>query len=202
MSNVPWVNTGSETDPCCCDCCLYPWPDPDGVAGGPFYPATDLLDELEISSDPATVPANGTYTRSGWKFVGPYIVDGEWTKHYEIFPSNVGWELRFTTTEYVGDFFVVITFPCLIEFGPPDIIYIELADLFPDILTVSGDTITRVTECTWTGPKTGGGTWTLSYGNPTPYKWHLKSTGPTPTSDDKTSPQSSPDGTYGSITVS
>jgi hypothetical protein len=23
-------------------CCLYPWPDPAGIAGGPFYPTTDL----------------------------------------------------------------------------------------------------------------------------------------------------------------
>ena len=190
MAKLAGVPAGSEVDPCCCDCCLYPWPDPDGVAGGPFYPATDLSATLTVVIEGETV----TLTKgSGYHYDGTLL-------GFDVTLDAIvdSWEL------------VVVGAPdfdwsglCLVgAYGSASQQDLEVEDQFPDTLTVSGDTITRTDLCTWTGPKTGGGTWTLSYGSPTPYKWHLKSTGPTPTSDDKTAPHSSPAGTYGGVTVS
>jgi hypothetical protein len=103
---------------------------------------------------------------------------------------------------------------CLIglyaQVGPPPAHEQLVYDPFSNTYTVNGvDPISRVDPpdegqvggCIWEGYKTGGGLWTLDYGETTPYKWHLFSSGDSPTSDDKTSPQSSPAGAYGSQTV-
>ncbi len=63
---------GTSCDPNPCDggggggdCCEYPWPDPDGLAGGPFYPADDLPTVVETTGGPTP----GTYTRSSGSYV-------------------------------------------------------------------------------------------------------------------------------------
>ena len=84
-----------------------------------------------------------------------------------------------------------------------------VSDQFNSEYEVNGgdDFITRATtlgdlpSCVWTGPKTGGGMWKLDYGQTTPYKWHLTSSNPSPTDDDKDTAQGDPIGSYGTNTL-
>jgi hypothetical protein len=47
------------------DCCLYPWPDPDGI---PLYPPEDLPETLRVASDG---PVSFTLTKtSGYRYEG------------------------------------------------------------------------------------------------------------------------------------
>lgn len=204
-------------------CCVYPWPDPDA----PLYPAEDLPDLLNVPFSapgptfthngflPAFILAQLGAAADGFYFAseGLFIGDPDYTKYSVFFAGNAefndvspevetegqgpGWffaDFYVNDTESFVEGFSVASSPCLIRDG--------VEDEFADTYSVNGtDTITRGTPCTWNGPKTGGGTWSLNYGQTTPYKWHLTSGGGSPTSDDKDDPQSSPDGTYGSETV-
>lgn len=66
-SQMPWVPAGSGEDPCCCggptECCLYPWPDPSGFVGGPYYPSSDLPSSIVVTVDGVdyTLPLLGSY---------------------------------------------------------------------------------------------------------------------------------------------
>lgn len=165
-------------------CCLYPWPgvDGSGMGGAPFYPSTDLPMTLFYAG--VTFTFSFAYQYSG----DPGIPGVSWTLWAGVDPFVGSWGIVTGSGDYVA--------------GPYDcLINTDVTDDFTDIYTADGDTITRDTVCTWSGAKTGGGDWFLDYGLTTAYKWHLSSTGPTPTSDDKTDPQDKPDGAYGAETV-
>lgn len=80
----------------CCCCCLYPWPDPEGLEGGPYYPNTGLPDTLHLIFGDPEAPIEltrtpGTYTYTSiegheltagaedWELTGPGI--GETPTH-------------------------------------------------------------------------------------------------------------------------
>lgn len=206
------VLAGSEVDPCCCapeDCCLYPNPGILSIGDPPLnYPYTDSPDVLYVTAGPLVLEP---FTRviepdySGFKWLGPtYPVEFEgeilYYATWEIAPQvseSPFWELSSGSGGIYGNAFCT----CLIGnytdgtiAGPA-----MIEDGFPETLTVNGvDSILRTNNCTWTGAKSGGGTWRLFYdgiaGDLGNFKFELNGV-------DKTDPQSSPVGTYGADTI-
>lgn len=164
-------------------CCLYPWPDP---LGSPLYPPEDLPDQITVNGE--------TWNRDPL-MAGGYGYQGV-SGGIDALSTGLGWrfldedgnEIAFTEqspTECFIGFYIITA-----DGG----ILMQVADLFSDTYTVNGiDTVTRTNLCTWTGPKSGGGTWTLQYDSSS-YVWKLNGVA-------KTAPQSSPAGTFGSDTV-
>lgn len=183
-------------------CCLYPWPGDPG-AGTPLYPATDLPDTLNLVSDGSgSIPA-GTYVFTKDPTAPSYTTTISGTTAF-LFgqggPPASPWPSSLWSVS--SDFGVFVNERCSVVQPPgsysPDL---SITDNFTPTYTVNGvDTVTRVaaSSCKWTGPKTGGGMWRLEYGQATPFTWHLHSAS---SDDDKTAPQSSPAGTYGTNTV-
>lgn len=188
-------------------CCLYPWPN-----SGTLYPSTDLPNTLLLDAVTFTFGNDGE--PSGSPLDTDYFYHSDWTtdeagfERFVIFQDFEDWtlatEVNPTAPSPSG---VVVdsqgsSLGCLTDaYGDPG--NDPVTDNFSSTYTVNGvDTITRrpfPTSCVWSGPKTGGGMWKLDYGQTTPYKWHLHSS---TTDDDKTSPQSSPTGSYGSNSIS
>jgi hypothetical protein len=181
-----------ETCPCE-ECCPFAWPNPG--SGHEPYPETDLPDSVvaTVCGEPITLTRSGyNFYGSGSIFVALESTDGPyWLLFYDGTLCQFG-----RPTCLIGSYPIVVNDDPEVCCTDPVIV----TDLFSDTYTVDGDTITRQTPCTWTGAKTGGGTWTLRYDSAA-YKWHLSSTRGSPTSDYKTAPQSSPAGTYGTHTV-
>jgi hypothetical protein len=188
--NIGWSITGSGVDPCCCPaaCCLYPWPDPDGIAGGPFYPDTDLPDAIDVLD-------NGT-PRTLSRVPGMYRYEGLTATFIEADAALGAWT--------AGSFDVVEAgSPCLIGTwlaSPPDTF--QVMDQFSDTYTVTDDTssfpdfvVTRDPDnpCRWTGTSEGLGV-VVDYNITTPYKWTITFAGGPLVHDD---PQTGPDGHYG-----
>lgn len=164
---VPWVLATSETSACCCGCCPYPYsPSFDGI-----IPATDLPPTLIIEGVP--VSYNGDYS------YGTIAV----TDYVYLLEDN--WYIAtLSSRDYRSDC-LIGTFTNLGETGP---VTIEVDYDVSDTLTVGATTLTRVSNCRWTG---GGRV--LAY-NSTTYKWQLDGV-------NKTDPQDGPTGTYGAETV-
>lgn len=165
-------------------CCLYP----NGDFATPPYPDSDL--PANIVTPGGTLPHTTAYT----------FTDGVTT----LTATVDGWAFSFGGGYYVtssgsGNRCLFGSYKNILS--PFDTVFVT--DLFTsNYLVNSVDTVTRVApgSCKWAGPKTGGGMWRLEYGQTTPYTWHLKASDGSIDAD-KTAPQSSPAGTYGTATV-
>lgn len=153
-----WTRPGD--DPCCCpeDCCLYPFPDPEGILGGPFYPPDDLPATIVVNGVTLTLNA-GTYTygtlsfSDTFVFAGPVLVDG-----IPVGDGFTTWALYIPPREE-------FTFnSCLIGTWPP--LSDEVEDEFLNTYAITfpnaspdGDitgSVTRETLCRWEGTGSDG----------------------------------------------
>jgi hypothetical protein len=197
------VIKGGKASCSCCYCCLYPWPDPNGDFGGPFYPDTDLLASVVVSGL-SIEAANGTYTLDGNTLKGPTVeIEGI---NYEMQIAYDGRGSGGIPTEWVIYGYDSVTDSytaalaaagCLIGNYSPSPVAVE--DLFSDTYEVTdGETTNTVTRsapgsCTWNGVD-----FTLRY-NAATFKWVVSG----PTSGAKNAPQNQPDGSFtNGITVS
>lgn len=203
MGLLAAVPTGSEVDPCCCpaaECCLYPWPDPDGDFGGPFYPDTDLPATLDVTLGGTYGGETATLTRTGYVYSGTSTPSGFTV---EIRPGLlVDGEDYFWHGSVDGD---GATFACLIgAWATAEIALVE--DVFTDTYTATYGgydpiTITRQNLCEWTGNGVGteGQLYTVRvYYEPSDYKWHVEVVIDGSTNFDwvKDDPQDSPEGDF------
>lgn len=206
-----WTRVGDP--PCCCPsaCCLYPWPDPDGIAGGPYYPTTDLPATIVVTIDgtPFTLTLNsGTYTYGDPSFETsetPFVTA-------ESLLGENNWYLAYAPVS--GDEVSYYGSSCLInplwEFRAGGPFTISSEDEFLDTYTITftpsgGGTpfdveVTRETEpipdiCTWVGFVDLA--LVYLYYDSAAYKWKIQfpEGGACYVKDD---PQSSPVGTYAS----
>lgn len=208
VSRLSWVQTGSATDPCCCEeCCLYPAFLNEGDPGTELYPESDLPATITLVTGGGDVTLNKQVDAGPFPYGYEYRSgDSKWNLILDA--SVTGWAL--VDTDEITPPIPYWLRQCLIGtyeeqegvIGVPATY--DINDDFTGTYTVNGvDTITRDGDgsCVWLGAKTGGGTWMLDYGITTPYTWHLSSDGPSPTADDKTAPQDGPPGTYGPETI-
>lgn len=177
------VLSGSATDPCCCgggDCCIYGWPDPDGIDGGPFYPDTDLPDSVvaTIAGTPFTLP------RVGYNFelndAGDiYLLEAQLDDTFWILRKNG--DPRGTNACLIGDY-------------DTNTVEDEFLDTYTVTFTFGGldfeIPVDRLNNCEWQGSNESGSA--LVYYDSATYKWNIQILG-TSVKDD---PQSSPDGSY------
>ena len=191
MSNVPWVNAGSETDPCCCEpafCCLYP---AIGLLDG-IYSDADLPDIIIFANDTGGPLAyNKIPPEPAGGVIGYYLAEGSP-------PIGSGEENIVGTSDDVESWIrwtggsIGGPGTCLIN-SPPTTFADDFEDDFPDVLNVAGLGLgTREPElnlCLWSGDGI-----VLQYNSIT-CKYVLNGTS-------KDDPQSSPLGNYGGIVVS
>ncbi len=187
------VKEGQLNFPCggCSDppCCLYP-----SVTS---YPTTDLLDSFFVNKQFASGTVLMTHVAGTRAFYGSYNIPVPVVTFIVriMYDNAVNWrKVEWAQGQIEPPFNAGgIVWLCLMGKSLGSNVFIE--DLFPDTLTVNGsDSIDRTDPCTWTGPKSSGGTWRLRYDSSI-YKFKLNRI-------EKTDPQSSPVGTYGSNTVS
>lgn len=187
------------------ECCLYPWPDPDGISGGPYYPTTDLPSAITETEGFYTggVPETYNHDPGTYRFTaasGRYIIadpstpDWFWYDASDSFLNKAGscligaWAVGSTPMNIEDEFLDNY----LVEFVH------EGRNESVGVLRDQPDSL-----CNWHG---AGGT--LSYGvlvtyNSATYQFEATisipseglSYGPTPKDD----PQSSPDGTYSDV---
>lgn len=211
LPKLAGVPVGSEVDPCCCDlpedCCLYPWPDPDGT---PLYPATDLPDTVVGSFF-----GGGEYTssRSGYEY---YFSGTDWSgSHpdyvwtpikYDGISADI-WGLYYIdpidgSKHYASNGSLCGIVTIVSEGNPDGYIHDEFAGTYLVTDEFANEvTVTRQSLCEWTGifhADIGDVTWRLFYDDgavPSAfnYKWRIDLGGSTATKDD---PQSSPVGEY------
>jgi hypothetical protein len=211
---LPWVPAGGT--PCCCpaDCCLYPWPDPDGT---PLYPDTDLPDTVVVffGGDSAV------FTRSGYSYTG--TLDYGTPTNFILDPS--------LPSPFDGNWWLIEegqTVPqqetnvsCLIA----ENVSAQYEDEFADTYTVQHDsiptyngTVTRESLCVWKSSQwdaaeadcavvvaLGKPVYKIFY-NSGSYQWEMELIEPDPptcifSTVVKDPPQSSPAGTYGPFGV-
>jgi hypothetical protein len=117
-------------------CCLYPYPDQNGLFGGPFYPSSDLPIHL-------TSPGIGTWTLAGSY---EYTLDSDPAFSLFANPSSA-WQFSFPGSADV------YTFSCLIgvyggDSGGPDE---TVADEFSSTYSDGTNNLTRDTDflCGW-----------------------------------------------------
>lgn len=183
------------------DCCLYPWPDPDGT---PLYPATDLPDTV-------TNVGFGTFTRSGYDFIAP----DEGGLHYEIRATSpsvtqTSWVLWLVPD--VGDETNEGENACLIG----EWVFGQIEDEFPETLFMDFENyefsgtmeLSRVSLCRWEGSTTLSDPETtvtgfVEYRHPfiePPFTYHWQARVESPEygiiNSPKTPPQNTPVGTY------
>lgn len=143
---------------CCCtepECCLYPWPDPDGT---PLYPASDLPDELVFYYSSGTFTPNPvTLVRSGYQFFGD-VSEGEFSWQFVLTWNTSLYGSAWVVREYFeGEYGALY-------YGPSECLQqtwggsTELEDTFPDTLhfhqsdIVTADCeLNRVSQCCWEG---------------------------------------------------
>lgn len=164
MSNVPWVPSNSETDPCCCEeeCCPFEAEDPPGFASGDL--PTDLVFSVEGLSGTVNLSLTGSYT-----YTGTGTIDGG-TVNVTLTLVGELWEL----TSELGDSFSNCLFGATYSGG------FVIEDVFCETYNVeffvggSGSTIvTRVSACRWEGTLDGNPV-TIEW---TPYNWIVSNPG-------------------------
>ncbi len=163
-------------------CCLYPWPDPDGTEGGPFYPPEDLPDAIDI------VDNLGVFIEVATHNAGTYTYTGT---TYNIRAGANQWEVQFPSpfgpwNGYGG---------CLIRDDVAKDQFSNAYTVTDETFTIPDFTITRQSQCLWTGISTDGAV-RVEYNNVLgfPYKWVISFVGgPLPHDD----PQTGPSGHYG-----
>jgi hypothetical protein len=199
-SNGKVVTKSGKVACTCCEsptiCCMYP-ADQLGVG----YEEEDLPNILTSNYNPPFI--SGDFTRVagflGTPFVGIYpptiYYTGSGTESSGIGIRNIndGSGLQWLLYGYDGLSWAPLAGigECLINADTAEI----AEDQFEPTYQVGGDTVTRVSLCLWSGPKTGGGTWALRY-NSTTTKWNLNGTEKTGGN------QSDPTGAYTAGTVS
>ena len=205
-------------------CCLYPWLSTQADDGTSPVKKSDLpttlslvyrlpsdgfgsafhTNVLTLDAESATIlytgesavgPVRlyvGTYDRIDylyydWNLEQDFNPDGSYYRDPYFFSPLIAGEQACLIHSYspTGDF----------NSGSVPLLEVSVTDNFLDTYTVGGvDTITRTGTCTWTGPRTGGRMWTVTYGT-VAYKWTLNGVA-------KSDPQNGPAGTYGGVAVS
>lgn len=184
-----WTRLGDS--PCCCieDCCLYPWPDPTGIAGGPYYPSTDLPDTVVVQTTGGPVVltrgAGYIYTGSGWEIIAD---DSRW----QI--TDPDFEIGFSPTScLIGEYL----FPSL---GTTVLVEDQFQNSYNVNFDYSGfgnisGTVERVALCQWQGTFPDAGIVKIIYDSFS-YEWYWDAVGNVGAKDP---PQSSPEGNYDDI---
>lgn len=151
-TQVAWHDPGAgDEEKCCCgvfECCMYPWPDPEGIAGGPFYPAADLPDTIILVFDGADV----VMTRSGFVYYGESAGIG-----FIITPStgSDSWGVGTFLPAEPEDITYLHYVPCL--FVTLFSAITEIREDYPETLTLTDASIpatcdlNRVDLCCWEG---------------------------------------------------
>jgi hypothetical protein len=204
------MKNGKVSCSCCSPltCCLYPWPDADGEAGGPFYPSSDLPDTIiavmgpDFSGEEVVCAKSGyVYTGTAYGGLAPYT--------FEIKPGPFQGELYLSGWE-VG---LVSNYCLIVELtGDPSGV-VSIRDLFSSAYSVEGTwDINGVGDiepigvevqredppniCSWSQPKDGN-LFTLRYNSNT-FKWEFSVDRYPDEILEKEDPQNSPVGNYGS----
>lgn len=151
-------------------CCLYPWPDPDGTIGGPYYPDTDLPDSITVTITGGVTPGVYTFTRVLTEY-----------RYTCADPAMAGSEIRAGANDGVDPaawvaaigFYGTTPMPCLISDYSAGVV---VTDMFMTAytLTINGEshvvTRTSPSSCDWFGTGSGGGAgteqWAVQYRDP------------------------------------
>jgi len=180
MSRVSWVATGSATNPCCCECCMY---SANAFATGVFTVA-DLMDEITVfdgfSGTPYVLQKQDPPLDLGF---GPVVY------YFDAISGVFAW---FDASGPVWDLTAISlsSYTCLSGDGT----FYAPEDVFSATYSVTGTltgTVTRSSTCVWSA--TGI---TLKF-NSTTQKWNVNG------NEKSSGNQSSPVGSYvGGFTVS